>query len=124
MREWALAAKETYGMRIALLGLIVAAHFNSLRTWGVVSQAFGHHVNWAAVTVLLRKCGTLWGNTGSLALYGSANMSGSGLLPHGDTYVQRFSYWFKKIPDHGSFQRASDILEAGIRSFEAAEMLE
>ena len=51
-------------------------------------------------------------------------MSGSGLLPHGDTYVQRFSYWFKKIPDHGSFQRASDILEAGIHSFEAAEMLE
>ena len=84
VREWALAAKETYGMRIALLGLIVAAHFNSLRTWGVVSQAFGHHVNLPAVTLLMRKCGTLWGKAGSLALYGSANMSGSGHLPHGD----------------------------------------
>ena len=124
MKQWAWAAHAEYGMRTALLGLIIAAHFNSLRTWGVLSQAFGHQVDWEAATLLLEKCGTLWGQNGHLALYGATNMSGCGLLPHGETYVQRFAYWFKQIPDHCGFQRASDILERGIHSFAEAQQLD
>ena len=30
MQKWAVAAREAYGMRPALLGLIVGAHFKSL----------------------------------------------------------------------------------------------
>ena len=45
IRQWALAAKHAFGMRTTVLGLIVAAHFNSLRTGGVLHQAFKHRVD-------------------------------------------------------------------------------
>ena len=41
MRRWATATEAACGMKTALLGLIVAAHFKSLRTWGVINSAFG-----------------------------------------------------------------------------------
>ena len=40
MKKWALAAREAYGIETSLLGLIVGAHFKSLRTWGVINHAF------------------------------------------------------------------------------------
>ena len=46
MRKWALAAADEYGTSIMLLGLIVCAHFKSLRTWGMIKRAFQRAVNW------------------------------------------------------------------------------
>ena len=46
MKKWAVAAREAYGMRTTLLGLIVGAHFKSLRTWGVINQAFRQEIDW------------------------------------------------------------------------------
>ena len=42
IRLWAIAAKHAFGMRTTLLGPIVAAHSNSVRTFGVLNQPFQH----------------------------------------------------------------------------------
>ena len=86
MKKWALAAREAYGMQTSLLGLIVGAHFKSLRTWGVINQAFQQEIDWNDLRLPLARCGELWGVNGSLAVYSGSNMSGSGLLLYGDTY--------------------------------------
>jgi len=67
---------------------------------------------------------SLWGKNGSLALYGATNMSGSGLPPHGETYLERFRFWFYQIEDLGSYQGACKILEVRVNSFPEAEKLE
>ena len=67
--------------------------------------------------------GDLWGVKGSLALYGASTMSGSGLLPYGETSLDRFAFWFRQAPGHAAFQRACGLLEAGINSFQAAKKL-
>ena len=51
-------------------------------------------------------------------------MSGSGLPPHGETYLEKFPFWFSQLPNHTAFHRACGLLEAGINSFQAAEKLE
>ena len=51
-------------------------------------------------------------------------MSGSGLPPHGGTYLQRIPFWFCQLLHHSAFNRACGLLEAGISSFQAAEELE
>ena len=51
-------------------------------------------------------------------------MSGSGLPPHGDTYLERFPFWSRQTHDHTAFRRVCGLLEAGIHSFEAAEKME
>ena len=87
MQQWAVAARDAYGMRTALLGLIVGAHFKSLRTWGVINQSFRKEIDWVEFRLSLARCGELWGVKGSLAVYSGSNMSGSGLLLFGDTYI-------------------------------------
>ena len=79
IRQLAVVANHAYGMRTTLLGLIVVAHFKSVRTWGVFNQAFKHQVNWANFKLRLERCGALRGVKGIPALYGASNMSGSGL---------------------------------------------
>jgi len=124
MKGWALAARLAYGMQTALVGLIAAAHFKSIRTWGVIHAAFQEGIDWILLRQLLARCGDLWGKNGSLALYGSGNMSGSGLPAAGETYLDRFAHWFMQVLEHAAFQKACALLEAGIKSFEAAEKLE
>ena len=46
MKQWALAAREAYGLQTSLLVLIVGAHFKSLRTWGVIDHAFKTEIDW------------------------------------------------------------------------------
>ena len=108
----------------ALLGLIVGAHFKSLRTWGVINQAFRKEIDWNDFRLSLSRCGELWGVKGSLAVYSGSNMSGSGLLPFGDTYLDRFAFWFQQVSVHSAFERACALLEAGITSFAEAELLD
>ena len=92
-------------MRTTLLGLIAAAHFNSVRTFGVLNQAFQHEAGWANFTLLLERCGALWGVRGSTALYGATNMSGSGLPPHGEINLERFPFWFREVWHNSAFAR-------------------
>ena len=51
-------------------------------------------------------------------------MSGSGLPPHGETYLERFPFWFREVWHNSAFARARGYLEDGINSFEAAAKLE
>ena len=69
VRRWAVAAREAYGMRTALMGLIVVAHFKSLRTWGVINSAFKEVIDWEEVRELLACCGRLWGKKKRYAVY-------------------------------------------------------
>ena len=73
-------------MRTAFVGLIAAAHFKIVRTWGVINTAFKEQIDSIQVRLILARCGYVWGKNGSLAIYGSGNMSGSGLPPHDTTY--------------------------------------
>ena len=100
------SSQASFGMPTTLLGLLAAAHFNSVRTWGVFNQAFRHQVDFANFKLLLERCGALWGVRGSAALYGATNMSGSGLPPHGETYLARFPFWFKEVWHNSTFARA------------------
>ena len=107
-----------------MLGLIVAVKFKSVRTWGVINTTFKQHIDWVQLRLLLARCGVLWGKNGSHAIYSASNMSGSGLPPYGDTYLDRYPYWFKQVFNHSAFERACGLLEAGIKSFKEAEQLE
>ena len=124
MQKWAVAARDAYGMRKALLGLIVGAHFKSLRTWGVINKAFRQEIDWNDLRLGLARCGELWGVKGSPAVYSGSNMTGSGLLPFGDNYLDRFTFWFKQVSIHPAFEQACALLEAGITSFAFAELLD
>jgi len=124
MRQWGVAARHAYGTQTTLLGLIVGAHFKSVRTWGVINQAFKKHIDWLEFRFLLARCGELWGKKGSPALYSGSNMSGSGLLPVGETYLDRFPFWFRQVSAHPAFERACGVLDAGITNFRGAELLE
>ena len=81
MRQWAVAARQSYSMGTALMGLIGAAHFKSVRTWGVINTTIKQHIDWVQLRVLLARCGVLWGKNGSHAVYSASNMSGSGPPP-------------------------------------------
>ena len=95
MKKWALAARESYGIETSLLGLIVGAHFKSVRTWGVINHAFKQDIDWNDLRFSLARCGELWGVNGSPAVYDASCISGSGLLPYGQTYLDRFSFGFR-----------------------------
>ena len=95
MKQWALAAREAYGLQTSLLGLIVGAHFKSLRTWGVINHAFKKEIDWDDLRFSLARCGELWGVNGSPAVYDASCISGSGLLPYGQTYSDRFPFGFR-----------------------------
>ena len=110
-------------MQTSLLGLIVGAHFKSLRTWGVINHAFKQEIDWSDIKLSLARCGELWGVNGSLAVYSGSSMSVSGLLPYGDTYLDRFTFWFQQVWGHSAFQQACALLSAGITSFAQAELL-
>ena len=69
MRQWAVAAQQSYGMRTAMMGLIVATHFKSVRTWGVINTTFKQHIDWVQLRLLLARCGVLWGKNGSHAIH-------------------------------------------------------
>ena len=107
-----------------MIGLIVAAHFKSVRTWGVINTTCNQQIDWVQLRLLLARCGVLWGKNGSHAIYSASNMSGSGLPPYGDTYLDRYPYWFMQVLIHSAFERACGLLEAGIKSFKEAEQLE
>ena len=51
-------------------------------------------------------------------------MSGSGLLPFGETYVDRFPFWFMQVSAHPAFERACGLLDAGITNFEGAGLVD
>ena len=51
-------------------------------------------------------------------------MSGSGLPPHGETYLERFPFWFREVWHNSAIARACGFAEDGINSFEAAAKLE
>ena len=123
MKKWALAAREAYGMQTSLLGLIVGAHFKSLRTWGVINHAFKQDIDWNDLRFSLARCGELWGVNGSPAVYGASTISGSGLCPYGETYLDRFPLWFQQVWGHSAFEQACALLSAGITSFAQAELL-
>ena len=123
MKQWALAAREAYGLQTSLLGLIVGAHFKSLRTWGVINHAFKQEIDWNDLRLPLARCGELWGVNGSPAVYDASCISGSGLLPYGQTYLDRFPFWFQVVWGHTAFEQACALLSAGITSFAQAELL-
>ena len=124
MQRWAVAAKKAYGMRTALLGMIVGAHFKSLRTWDAINKAFRQDIDWNDLRLGLARCGELWGVKGSPAVYSGSNMTGSGLMPFGENYLDRFPFWFQQVSIHSAFAQACALLEAGITSFALAELLE
>ena len=107
-----------------MMGLIVVAHFKSIRTWGVINSAFKQQIDWVQLRVLLERCGVLWGKNGSHAVYSGANVSGSGLPAYGATYLDRFPHWFEQVFNSTAFDHACGLLEAGIQNFQQAQQLE
>ena len=51
-------------------------------------------------------------------------MSGSGLLPFGETYVDRFPFWLMQVSAHPAFERAYGLLDAGVTNFEGAGLVD
>ena len=129
VRLWALRVSMSHGLDIALLGLIVMAHFNSIRTFAVVQESLLVHggVDWQAFLVALRRCGELWGDLTHLkpnhAIYSPNCMSGSGLPPVGETYLERFPAHFQTLRASLSFKNTVAVLRAGVDGPAAAAEL-
>ena len=106
------------------MGFIVAAHFQCLRTWGVIHRAFREEIDWVQLRKLLELCGTLWGSKKIYALYNTTNKPGCGLPPHGETYLDRFTFWFQEVWKHEALHQASHLLSSSVATFAAAKELE
>ena len=79
--RWARASLRDFGERSTLLGLVIIAHFNSVRTWGCVNHAVRKIVDWQALTKGFKNCTKLFGNKKRkkpiYALYSASCMSGT-----------------------------------------------
>ena len=82
---WGSRAAVKNGIELTLLGVCMHAHFNSIRTSGVLLPALETSAavqpRWASIQKAMRFCGVTWGHGGThptLGLYTSNNMPGSG----------------------------------------------
>ena len=127
VKAWALAARRSYGIRTAVLGLTVIAHFKSIRTWGAINHCFRREIDWQELKRSLIRCGELWGKltakNPNYALYSGTCMSGSGLSPFGATYHDRFLHHFQFVLQSNSFHKVCKWLTEGIDSFARTESL-
>ena len=127
MKAWAIAARCSYGIRTSVLGLIVGAHFKSIRTWGAINHSFRIEIDWLEFKNSLIKCGHLWGNLTAAnkqyALYSGTCMSGKGLSPCGRNYHDRFVRHFQFVLQSNSFDKVCKLLVKGIDSFEKTHVL-
>ena len=123
-KHWAAAARTSYGIRVAMIGLIVIAHFKSIRTWGAINGAFKKQVDWCQLKACLVKCGELWGGVTSHAIYSGSNMSGSGMPAHGKTFHDKFPHFFRLVKESEPFNNACDIVTKGVDDFSTAKKLD
>lgn len=116
------------GAACTLLGLSIHAHFNSMRTSGVLLPALWNFadatpastaaVEWGAVLKAMRKCKETWGGPKGLGLYSPNNMSGCGFpaVPSGDK-IDACLEGFKRLYACTFFKKSAAMLGQGIRSF-------
>ena len=127
VKAWGLAARRSYGLRTAVFGLSVIAHFKSIRTWGMINHCFRRQIDWRELKRSLIRCGHVWGNltvkNPNHALYSGTCMSGSGLAPVGETYHDRFPHHFQLVLQSNSFDKVCKLLAEGIDSFEKFDSL-
>ena len=125
--RWALKTREQYGLPSALLGLVVAAHFNSVRTFGMVQGALLETVDWPKFRVGLQRAGELWGHPHAKkptwAVYSSDCMSGSGLPAVDGHYLDRFPMHFERVLSSTAFQGMLQVVDGGVRDADQADKL-
>ena len=114
------------GLATAFHGAIVYAHFNCLRTFGLVQTCIKPIMDWAAFKDRLLECGRRWGNVhakkSTWAIYSPSCMSGPGLPPvPGGEYLDRFPEHFRSIIESPAFCNVVELLEAGVCTVEQAE---
>ena len=59
--SWARRMAASCGFKVALFGLCVFSHFNSLRTFGVLQSSIGSPMRWDVFRRGLKKCKRNWG---------------------------------------------------------------
>jgi len=126
VKQWALRRQKTDGLEPALLGVVVMAHFNCVRTFGMVERAFRAEVDWRAFLDGLRLCGHKWGapEKKKWAIYSPNCMSGSGMpAPEGKEYLERFPIHFAVLRSSKPFARTVEIIQRGIATEEQAAAL-
>ena len=107
-----------HSMQSALLGLVIAAHYNCLRTFGMVQTSITQEVNWAMLHAQLKRCGELWGNLEAKrphrAIYSPDCMPGSGLPSVEGDYYQRFVAHFRAVQTHSAVAQVAALLATRI----------
>ena len=124
--SWAQKVTATVGLAVAFFGAVVFAHFNSLRTFGMVQSEVKIDMDWDAFKMCLQRCGEIWGNLGAKkparAIYSANCMPGSGLpAVAGGDYLDRFSAHFRTMRDSGAFLSVVALLQRGVSSPEEAD---
>jgi hypothetical protein len=125
--RWARRTLSSQGVRSVLLGLIVAAHFNCVRTFGMVQHLMTERVplDWESFHAQLVRCAELWGDVARKrwAIYSPSCMSGIGLPAVAGDYLARFPSHFRAVREHASFEAVASLLEKRVRDAAQGTML-
>ena len=117
--RWGKKALRRFGPQVVLLGVCAYAHFNSLRTGGVVLPALlakNPRKRWRRLRRGLLFCTETWGTAGkNLALYTPNNMSGYGFprAASGDK-VDSIVEGLQRLARSSAFRLAAKLLKEGV----------
>lgn len=123
--HWARSALGTCGAAITLLGICMHAHFNRLRTSGILlpalaapSGAGDQRVRWDYIMRGLETCKWLWAKGQCMGLYSASNMAGCGFAREdGQGPMDAIIAGLKALYANAHFKGAVAKLNEGIADF-------
>ena len=118
VKQWAMKTRDQIGTKMAVFGIVVMAHFNCLRTFGMVQTSFQSKMNWTGFRRALVSCGEKWGSPHrskpSWVVYSPNCMSGTGLQAAGKSYLHRFPYHFRRVLRSKALADICRLIDDGI----------
>ena len=117
--HWGKQALKGAGAEVALLGLSAYAHFNSLRSGGVLLPALlegkGWVARWAGVKRALKFCKSKWGRGRALGLYSASCKPGCGFpaAASGDKH-DSIMEGLQRLRRSKEFKKAVKLLDDGV----------